>query len=84
MILFKTNKLIYITLNIKENGYQIQPTQRNTKIRITHPLTSDKQYKTLAMFLTLVFLSVSSKQELQTNKSNIKSFDKNKKKTCTL
>lgn len=55
MILFKTNKLIYITLNIKENGYQIQPTQRNTKIRITHPLTSDKQYKTLAMFLTLVF-----------------------------
>lgn len=62
MILFKTNKLIYKILNIKENGYQIQPTQRKTTTRITHPLTSDKQYKTLAMFLTLVlFLSVSSK-----------------------
>lgn len=62
MILFKTNKLIYIILNIKENGYHIQPTQRNTTTRITHPLTSDKQYNTLAMFFTLVFsLSVSSK-----------------------
>lgn len=58
MILFKTNKLIYIILNIKENGYQMQPTQRNTTIRITHPLTSDKQYKTLAMFLMLVFFSL--------------------------
>lgn len=55
MILFKTNKLIYIILDIKENGYQIQPTQRNTTIRITHPLTSDKQYKTLVFFFLCLF-----------------------------
>lgn len=61
MILFKTNKLIYIILDIKENGYQIQPTQRNTTIRITHPLTSDKQYKTL-VFFSLSLQSKSCKQ----------------------
>lgn len=61
MILFKTNKLIYIILDIKENGYQIQPTQRNTTIRITHPLTSDKQYKTFVSF-SLSLQSKSCKQ----------------------
>lgn len=67
MILFETNKLIYITLNIKENGYQIQPTQRNTKIRITHPLTSDKQYNSnvfnISFFLCLFKARAANKLE---------------------